>query len=100
MDILAGYRDGAAIWHRIARVDDQIKNCRLELRRIDSNRMNAGVKVEPESNRIPNRALSQTLKIKQQSIGVQGLGMQHLAARISEELLSEPFASTGRGHRG
>ena len=85
----------AAARHRVARVDHQVEQRGLELRRVDIGRHRAGRQVYLELDRLRTGAAQYRLELADQPVDVVDFGAQRLAPREGEQLLGQLGAAFG-----
>ena len=92
-------RQDACLGHGVARIDGQIQNHLLDLRRIDLDRPEARGFVPSEIDVLADQAAQHALDVLDHLVQVDQLGRNDVTTRESQELPSEPGRALARLER-
>ena len=98
---VAGFdRKLAALRHRVARVDREVQDRAFELVRVAQRGPEPAGGDDFEADGLADGAPEQLLHAGDEPVGVDGLGVERLAAREGEQTVREGRGAVGGGHGG
>src|SRR5215472_14557639 len=85
--------DPSAACHGVPRIDDEVKDCRLEFSWIDLRRGQEWTKRHDHFDLLADSSTHQVFDISDQLVGIDSLGADDLPSSVSQELPDEAFSS-------